>query len=329
MLWHALCSYLPNAAARGPRQLRNTTMRGRNREESSVGAGGEEANWRLAIPRPSNNLNQRFVPSRRNAMQVTWRATTGRRVWEALKRQSQARLFFLTVAKSNTCLILHTFRERAQRGFVRRFAVRLQRELSWAVAIALSSSASRWSAYALRAWVMSVAGRLRIRRVGNRGATRQPPPQPSPQGGGDRKAASLRSRSSMTRRHAGSIDAAHSRRDGEPSALRPSPAATDGEWCRRVYLDLDRPDPHGRRARRVTSRTRARSKRAELVDRLLGDEYREEYARNWKTVWTNLLIGRTGGTERRSLTSRPGMTAVSRGRRFWRTSRTTRWCGSW
>jgi hypothetical protein len=39
----------------------------------------------------------------------------------------------------------------------------------------------------------------------------------------------------------------------------------------------------------------------------LGDEYLEEYARNWTTIWTNVLIGRTGGMEDRSLTNRPGM----------------------
>jgi hypothetical protein len=48
-------------------------------------------------------------------------------------------------------------------------------------------------------------------------------------------------------------------------------------------------------------------KRLRLVDRLLGDEYAEAYARQWTTVWTNLLIGRTGGMERRSLAHRGGM----------------------
>lgn len=52
---------------------------------------------------------------------------------------------------------------------------------------------------------------------------------------------------------------------------------------------------------------RKRDKRARLVNRLLGDEYAEEFTRNWTTIWTNLLIGRTGGTERRSLIDRAGM----------------------
>jgi hypothetical protein len=96
-------------------------------------------------------------------------------------------------------------------------------------------------------------------------------------------------------------------REGWKAAdVRPSAAATDGEWCRRVYLDLVGRIPTVGELDAYT-KAKSRTKRADLVDRLLGDEYREEYARNWKTVWTNLLIGRTGGTERRSLTSRAGM----------------------
>ena len=46
-------------------------------------------------------------------------------------------------------------------------------------------------------------------------------------------------------------------------------------------------------------------KKAKLVGKLLHDEdYIEEYARNWTTLWTNVLIGRSGGTERNTLTSR-------------------------
>ena len=53
---------------------------------------------------------------------------------------------------------------------------------------------------------------------------------------------------------------------------------------------------------------REKNKRAELVDTLLHDDrYTEEYARHWSTIWTNLLIGRSGGTDRRDLTNRRGM----------------------
>ena len=88
--------------------------------------------------------------------------------------------------------------------------------------------------------------------------------------------------------------------------LRPARQATDGEWCRRVYLDLIGRTPTVEELDAFVSR-RGQTKRAELVDRLLGPDYADEYARNWKTIWTNTLIGRTGGTDRQSLTSRPGM----------------------
>ncbi|MGE3778169.1 MAG: DUF1549 domain-containing protein [Pirellulaceae bacterium] len=49
-------------------------------------------------------------------------------------------------------------------------------------------------------------------------------------------------------------------------------------------------------------------KQAKLVGRLLNDDrYVEEYARHWTTIWTVLLIGRSGGTERNTFTSREGM----------------------
>jgi hypothetical protein len=88
--------------------------------------------------------------------------------------------------------------------------------------------------------------------------------------------------------------------------LTPSRAATDGEWCRRVYLDVLGRIPTVTELRQYL-KDRKRDKRERLVDRLLGPEYRDEYVRNWTTVWTNILIGRTGGTERRSLVDRDGM----------------------
>jgi hypothetical protein len=50
-----------------------------------------------------------------------------------------------------------------------------------------------------------------------------------------------------------------------------------------------------------------RDKRRRLADRLLGDEYAAEFTRHWTTYWSNLLIGRTGGVDRNSLASRPGL----------------------
>lgn len=90
-------------------------------------------------------------------------------------------------------------------------------------------------------------------------------------------------------------------------SLRPSSPAPDGEWCRRVYLDILGRIPTVDELERFLA-SRGRDKRRKLVRRLLYDEeYTEEYARNWTTLWTNILIGRSGGLERRTLISRPGM----------------------
>jgi len=89
--------------------------------------------------------------------------------------------------------------------------------------------------------------------------------------------------------------------------LKCSRAATDGEWCRRVFLDLIGRIP---KVDELTGflKDRPSTRREELVQRLLyTQEYRDEYARHWTTIWTNWLIGRTGGTEDNSLTNREGM----------------------
>ena len=89
--------------------------------------------------------------------------------------------------------------------------------------------------------------------------------------------------------------------------LKPSPPATDGEWCRRVFLDVLGRVPSVTELDAFT-KDRSPDKKAKLVAKLLYDDaYTEEYARNWTTIWTNVLIGRAGGTERDSLTSREGL----------------------
>jgi hypothetical protein len=89
--------------------------------------------------------------------------------------------------------------------------------------------------------------------------------------------------------------------------LDPSPPATDGEWCRRVFLDILGRTPSVEELRAFTA-SKEPQKKARLVAKLLNDEqYVEDYARNWTTIWTNLLIGRNGGLEDNTLTSRPGM----------------------
>jgi hypothetical protein len=87
------------------------------------------------------------------------------------------------------------------------------------------------------------------------------------------------------------------------SGLQPSPAATDGEWCRRVHLDLIGRIPSVDELRAFLA-DKSPTKRADLVSRLLGDDYVDEYARHWTDVWTTVLIGRDVTNER---VNRPGM----------------------
>ncbi len=89
--------------------------------------------------------------------------------------------------------------------------------------------------------------------------------------------------------------------------IRPAPDADEATWCRRVFLDVIGRIPNREELAEFLS-DRGKDKKARLVDRLLQDDrYTEEYAGHWATVWTNLLIGRSGGTDRRSMTNRDGM----------------------
>ncbi|HVW38929.1 MAG TPA: DUF1549 domain-containing protein, partial [Pirellulales bacterium] len=77
----------------------------------------------------------------------------------------------------------------------------------------------------------------------------------------------------------------------QDSAVRPSPAATDAEWCRRVFLDLIGRIPTIQELESYLV-DNSRAKRARLVDELLAsDEHAEAYARHWTTIWTTLLVG--------------------------------------
>jgi hypothetical protein len=96
------------------------------------------------------------------------------------------------------------------------------------------------------------------------------------------------------------------------SELSPSPAASDGEYCRRLYLDLIGRIPSIDELDRYLS-DRTPGKQLRLTQRLLHDEeYQGEFARHWATVWCNLLIGRAGGEERNSSVNRDGMLAYLR-----------------
>lgn len=83
--------------------------------------------------------------------------------------------------------------------------------------------------------------------------------------------------------------------------------ATEGEWCRRVYLDIIGRIPSVDELKDFANDKDA-NKKAKLVTKILFDEkYVEEYARNWTSIWTNILIGRNGGNDRNTMINRSGM----------------------
>jgi Protein of unknown function (DUF1549)/Protein of unknown function (DUF1553) len=90
-------------------------------------------------------------------------------------------------------------------------------------------------------------------------------------------------------------------------ALKPSPVEDDLKWARRVYLDLIGRIPSYQEAFDF-AKDKAPEKREKLVDTLLNDgKYTEEFASHWGTVWSNILIGRSGGNMRNSFINREGM----------------------
>jgi len=94
----------------------------------------------------------------------------------------------------------------------------------------------------------------------------------------------------------------------QAASLSPSPTATDAEWCRRVYLRLLGRIPTKRELDAFASLKPSLDKRTALVEKLLNDnQYSEEYARHWTTIWTNLLIGRRGGIGKGDLANREGL----------------------
>jgi len=73
------------------------------------------------------------------------------------------------------------------------------------------------------------------------------------------------------------------------SGVSPSAVADEGEWLRRVSLDLCGRIPELTEIEQFTA-DQSPGKRARAVDRLLNDP---AYARHFGTVWTNLLVGRS------------------------------------
>jgi len=94
----------------------------------------------------------------------------------------------------------------------------------------------------------------------------------------------------------------------QAASLIPSPVATDAEWCRRVYLRLLGRIPTKQELDTFVQSKPSINKRQELVEKLLNDEqYSQDYARHWTTIWTNLLIGRRGGIGKGDLANREGL----------------------
>lgn len=93
----------------------------------------------------------------------------------------------------------------------------------------------------------------------------------------------------------------------EDASVKPSPNEEDLKWVRRVFLDVVGRIPTIEELAEF-AKDKTPAKKLNLVQRLVHDDrYTEEYANHWGTIWTNILIGRNGGMEDRSLINRAGM----------------------
>jgi hypothetical protein len=87
----------------------------------------------------------------------------------------------------------------------------------------------------------------------------------------------------------------------------PSSPATDGEFCRRLFLDVVGRIPTVREFR-AYRRDKSPHKKLALIHRLLNDPaYLDEYASNWSGIWCNILIGRSADDRSDQMTSRAGL----------------------
>jgi hypothetical protein len=121
------------------------------------------------------------------------------------------------------------------------------------------------------------------------------------------------------------------RKGWKDAGVSPSLKATDGEWCRRVYLDILGRTPSVEELNGFLMEKTA-TKRLDLVNMLLGDleagnprqksmgagkspeDYLQDYARNWTVIWSNLLVGRPPANQQnRDPVNRDGMGAFLRG----------------
>ena len=101
------------------------------------------------------------------------------------------------------------------------------------------------------------------------------------------------------------------RKGWKDAEITPSMKSPDNEWCRRIYLDVLGRVPTVAELNDFLKTPG--NKKAKLLDRMLeSDEYVEQYARNFSTVWTILLVGRPPARPEREMTNRDGMTQYLR-----------------
>lgn len=79
----------------------------------------------------------------------------------------------------------------------------------------------------------------------------------------------------------------------QDSEVTASPKSDDSEWLRRAYLDIVGHIPTAEQAQAFLT-SKDPNRREQLVEALLDDE---DYVRNWTTIWTNLLVGRSNPRE--------------------------------
>jgi hypothetical protein len=89
--------------------------------------------------------------------------------------------------------------------------------------------------------------------------------------------------------------------------VKPSPHATDAEWCRRTFLALLGRVPSVKELEAFT-KSKEENKREQLVTSLLNDSnYAGESSKRLAALWTNVLIGRVGGQSPERTASRAGL----------------------
>src|SRR5262249_10260229 len=76
----------------------------------------------------------------------------------------------------------------------------------------------------------------------------------------------------------------------DENGVKPSPVATDAEFCRRAFLRIIGRIPTVEELQKYAA-DKSASKADALINELLdSDKYRPEFARHWASVWASVLI---------------------------------------